>query len=144
MSNPKKKQRYDQYGDQGDDDLACFSTDQWLDAYEYYRAMFPEITKEDFKSFEERYRGSAEEEQDLLEFYEDNEGDLTSILESIMVSRNEDVERFIKFFEAKIKSGELEKTALFDKTKKKIKLLPDEKQEAKKMKKDLKKQKENK
>lgn len=68
MSDPKKRARYDEYGDDGDGD--AFKTEEWLEAYDYYRRLHPEITKKDYKSFAERYRGSKEEQQDLIEFYE--------------------------------------------------------------------------
>jgi len=49
-----------------------------------------------------------------------------------MLSRNEDVPRFIEFFENKIKEGEIKSTTKFEKSKGKIKPLPDEKKKAKK------------
>jgi hypothetical protein len=67
--------------------------------------MYPEITKEDYKSFTERYKGSDEEADDLISFYEEQEGDITLILECIMCSDNLDAERFVKFYESKIKEG---------------------------------------
>lgn len=48
--------------------------------------MHPEIKKEDILTFSERYRGSEEEEEDLLEYYDDNDGDISKILCTIMVS----------------------------------------------------------
>lgn len=42
--------------------------------------MHPEITKADFKGFAEKYRGSEEEAQDLLDYFADHEGDVTHIL----------------------------------------------------------------
>lgn len=84
-----------------------FSTDDWLTAYEYYRSKHPEVTKQDVKSFAERYRHSKEEEEDLLDYYVDNDGDVEHILENIICSVNEDVDRFIAFYEAKIKEGVL-------------------------------------
>lgn len=35
LSNEKKRKRYDEYGDDGDGD--CFKTDEWLEAYDFYR-----------------------------------------------------------------------------------------------------------
>ncbi len=64
--------------------------------------MHPEVTKQDYKSFAERYQGSADEEQDLIEFYEQQKGDVTKILEFIICSMNEDVSRFLEFFDKKI------------------------------------------
>jgi len=41
-----------------------------MNAYEYYRAMHPEITKTDVKTFMEKYRFSDEEKRDLIKFFE--------------------------------------------------------------------------
>lgn len=106
--------------------------------------MHPEITKEDVKSFTERYRGSDEEAEDLIDFYEEYEGDISGILECIMCSNNEDGPRFIKFFEEKIEEGLIERNKEYDVSKKKVRQLADEKDEAKKEKKKLKEKKANK
>ena len=140
LSDEKKRARYDQYGDDGEGD--AFKTDEWLDAYDYYRNLHPEITKQDYRSFSERYKGSDEEAQDLIEFYEEQNGNVTKILEFIICSTNEDLPRFLEFYETKIKEGILEKTANYEKSKKKIELLPDEKAEAKAEKQKLKAKKE--
>ena len=99
MSNPKKRERYDTYGDDGESGGDVFSTDDWLTAYEYFRTLHPEVTKKDVKDFSARYRHSKEEEADLIEYFEDHEGDLTNILENIICSENSDVERFVKFYQ---------------------------------------------
>ena len=113
MSDPKKRARYDEYGDDGDGN--CFKTDEFLEAYDFYRSMHPEITKKDYKSFAERYRNSLEEATDLIEFYEEQNGNITKIMEFIMCSTNDDAPRFIEFFEQKIKIGELEEYPSFKK-----------------------------
>jgi hypothetical protein len=78
----------------------------------------------------------------LIEFYEQQKGDVTKILEFIICSMNDDVTRFLEFFDKKIQEGVLKKTASFDKSRKKIELLPDEKAEAKTEKQKLKAKKE--
>lgn len=55
---------------------------------------------------------------------------------------NEDAPRFLEFFDRKIQEGVLKKTASFEKSRKKIELLPDEKAEAKAEKQKLKAKKE--
>ena len=55
---------------------------------------------------------------------------------------NEDIPRFMEFFDLKIQAGILKKTASFDKSRKKIELLPDERAEAKSEKQNLKAKKE--
>jgi DnaJ family protein C protein 9 len=97
LSDPKKRSRYDQFGDDGEDE--DFGSGDWIDAYEYYRAMHPEVTKTDIKTFAERYRHSDEEQTDLLDFYEEHGGDITALIECIMCSSNDDVPRFVEFFE---------------------------------------------
>ena len=42
LSDPKKRERYDQWGDDGTD---TFNSKDWMNAYEYYRVLHPEITK---------------------------------------------------------------------------------------------------
>ena len=67
----------------------------------------------------------------MLGFYEDMEGDISTILQCIMCSENEDLPRFITFYETAIASGELEETALFTASKTRVVELEDEAAEAK-------------
>jgi DnaJ family protein C protein 9 len=83
------------------------------------------------KSFADRYRNSLDEEQDLLTYYSDRDGDLTHILEEIICSTNDDIPRFLSFFDRMIAEGKLTSTARFQKTKANVKMLPDERVEAK-------------
>jgi DnaJ family protein C protein 9 len=129
LSDPKKRERYDQWGDDGSD---TFNSTEWMNAYEYYRSMHPEITKSDFKSYIDGYRFSETENNDLLEFYEKYDGDMRGLLENIIASENSDVERFIKYYQDQIKAGTLKSTPKFQKTYKQVRLLQDEKVEAKK------------
>ena len=48
-----------------------------------------------------------------------------------MCSRNEDLPRFIKFYDQKIKEKVLENFSVYQKSKKQVDMLPDEKAEAK-------------
>jgi len=138
LSSVEKRKRYDQYGDDGEDD---FTSTEWVNAYEYYRAMHPEISKQDFTSFAERYRHSEEEQEDLIAFYEEMEGDISTILQCIMCSENDDLPRFIEFYEKMIAAGDLEETPLFRASKTRVVVLEDEAAEAKAEKKKLKKKK---
>lgn len=54
---------------------------------------------------------------------------MTLLLEWIPLSRNEDIPRFVDFFQKKIESKEIKKYSIFEKTKNKIKSLPDESEE---------------
>ena len=68
---------------------------------------------------------------------------MTGLLEHIIASENSSIERFMKFYEDMFDKQILERTELFDKTKNKVKLLPDEKADAKKEKKKIKEAKQN-
>lgn len=69
------------------------------------------------------------EEEDLLKFYEEHEGNMVKLIESIPLSKNEDIPRFIAFFEKKIEDKVIPRHKAFDKTKKKVRLLKDEEEE---------------
>ena len=93
--------------------------------------MHPEITKNQYKTFVSEYQNSEEEQEDLLAFYEENEGDISGILEHIMCSENEDLPRFVKFFEENIKLKVIQNTKAFEISKTHVTMLKDEKAEAK-------------
>lgn len=64
-------------------------------------------------------------------------GNITFLLENIMCSSNEDLPRFIKFYEEEIAAGNIEEhIQKFESTKKQVKLMRDEKDEAEKIKKE--------
>ena len=60
------------------------------------------------------------EREDLIEYYQNNEGNMVQLLESIPLSKNEDIPRFIQFFEEKIADKTLKKYKIFDRTKTKV------------------------
>ena len=68
-----------------------------------------------------------------------NKGDISKILETVILSRNEDIERFIDLIEKEIKNGKIEKFKKFNSSKKKIKLLKEEIEESEALFNDLKK-----
>lgn len=66
--------------------------------------------------FAKTYKESKAEEEDLLDFYNKNGGDLTNILFSIPLSEVEDLNRFVSFYHKNIKNNKLESTEKFEKT----------------------------
>jgi DnaJ family protein C protein 9 len=104
LKDTKKREIYDRTGEVSENDPG--SIEQFVEAYQYYRNQFPELKTHDIESFGLKYRFSKSEEEDLLKFYIDNEGDMTYILQNVILSRNEDVSRFMAFFEEKLNSGE--------------------------------------
>lgn len=87
------------------------------------------MTEEDITNFEKSYKGSAEEDQDLINFYNENKGDITKILENIILSSNDDAPRFVEKYTKWIEEKKIEHFKQFDTTKKKVKRLQDESKE---------------
>lgn len=126
LIDDEKRQLYDETGEYDENEAGPVDLD---DTYNYYRSIYPKIRLEDIETFSNKYRGSDMEKEDLINFYKENNGDITLMLEVIPLSRNEDVERFIKIYENLIKEKKIKKTKLFTSSKKSVKLLEDNEEE---------------
>jgi DnaJ family protein C protein 9 len=113
----------------------------WESAYEYFKSVHREVTEEELNDFAAQYRFSDEEKRDILEYYEDKEGDVGMILENIMLSQNSDKDRYLKIIQEAIKSKNVASYPLFKKTSKSIKALPNEEKEASEAKTELQQEK---
>lgn len=102
LSDPEKRALYDKTGD-----IEGFSGNSSLfqKALSYFRSIYKEVTVEDIEDFEKKYVGSKEEQEDLDEYINRMEGDMRKILEQIPLSKNEDIPRFIQYFEEQIKKA---------------------------------------
>ena len=94
----------------------------------YFRKIY---SPKDIDNFEKKYIGSKDEEEDLVNFYNENGGDIKNILEWIPFSKNGDVERYVKIFEKLFKNKTLKKNKKFEDSKDKVKLIKEDKEEAK-------------
>ena len=81
-----------------------------------------EISIDDIEAFVKSYKASDEEDDDLLNYARKNKGDVTRILESIIASEDDDIQRYVskisEFFKAKKLPKKFKKT--FIETKDKI------------------------
>ncbi|KAF0689363.1 Aste57867_19189 [Aphanomyces stellatus] len=114
LSNAESRAVYDETGEI--DSEASSNSQSFDDWVAYWRAIFPPVTEKDITSFEATYRGSDEEANDVLQAYEKYKGKWQSILDVVMLSRDEDVDRFSDIIEAAIDDG---KVPLFPAFKKK-------------------------
>jgi curved DNA-binding protein CbpA len=110
LSDPEKRKLFDRTGCTDQDSEAFW------EAYQQYRTIYPEVTKEDVEAFAKTYRHSEEEKKDLIEFYKKYNGNLSMLMAHIMCSVTEDAPRFIAFYESEINKGTLQRTELFDQT----------------------------
>ena len=84
----------------------------------YFRKTY---SPKDIQNFEKKYVGSKDEKEDLINYYNENRGDMKCLLEWIPLSKNEDVERYMKVYENLFKSKKLKNNKKFEETKDKVK-----------------------
>ena len=125
LSNEKTRKYYDETGEYDEENEGVIDIDDTLN---FFRKIY---SPQDIETYESKYKGSEEEEQDLITFYKENQGNITKILECIPCSNNEDIKRFIKIYEKLFKKKILKKNKKYEETKNKIKLLKEDKNETK-------------
>jgi DnaJ homolog subfamily C member 9 len=87
LSNPDKRKLYDETGSIGEEESFDFS--------EFSKVK---ITTADIDAFEKLYKGSDEEKEDLISFYDRFQGDISYLLECVPFSEPEDIPRFLEIF----------------------------------------------
>ena len=125
LSNPESKKIYDETGEYDEENQGEINITETLT---YFRKIY---SPKDIENFEKKYVGSKDEEDDLINFYNENGGDIKNILEWIPFSKNEDVERYIKIYEKLFKKKTLKKNKKFEDSKDKVKLIKEDPNEAK-------------
>ncbi|KAL2082898.1 hypothetical protein ACEWY4_020671 [Coilia grayii] len=139
LSDKEQRAIYDEQGivDEENDSLT-----QNRDWEEYWRLLFPKITLQDIVEFEQKYKGSEEERQDLMQLYQQHEGDMDAIMASALCCTQEDEPRIVALIQAAIDAGEVPAHNAFSKEsdrKKKArrKRAEREKQEAEEMQREM-------
>ncbi|KAK4454004.1 DnaJ domain-containing protein [Podospora aff. communis PSN243] len=119
LSDPARRKRYDETGSTSE---AIIDSDgfSWSD---YYRAQFQDAVSADaIKKFAAKYRNSDEEKDDILVAYEQFEGDMDGVYETVMLTDVlEDDERIRKIIDDAIASGDVEAYPKYTKETKKSK-----------------------
>ena len=108
LSDPEKRALYDESGEIDDDVVV-----QERDWNAYWRMLFKKITVNDIAEFEEQYRGSEEETNDIRAAYLDYEGNMESVLENMLCATIEDESRFREIIETLILKENLPKFPAF-------------------------------
>ncbi|KAA8583630.1 hypothetical protein FQN60_014838 [Etheostoma spectabile] len=97
------------YNEQGvvDEESDALSQDRcWED---YWRLLFPKITLQDILEFENTYKGSDEERQDVIQLYVQHQGNMDAIIDSAMCCSQDDEPRLCSIIQAAIQSEEANK-----------------------------------
>ncbi|KAL2162042.1 hypothetical protein VTH06DRAFT_7827 [Thermothelomyces fergusii] len=140
LSDPARRKRYDETGSTSE---AVVDSDgfSWSDFYrEQYRDA---VSEEAIKKFAAQYKGSEEERDDVLAAYEEFEGDMDGVYETVMLSSVlEDDARFREMIDAAIAAGTVPRFDAYAKESKKsrqarVKAAKKEAQEADQLAKEL-------
>ncbi|KAI1826716.1 DnaJ domain-containing protein [Xylaria intraflava] len=119
LSDPARRKRYDQTGSTSESivDSDGFS---WSD---FYREQFRDaISNDAIEKFAAQYKGSEEERDDILVAYEEHEGNMDAVYESVMLSDVvQDDERFRKIIDDAIASKDVKAFKAYTKESKKSK-----------------------
>jgi len=76
---------------------------------DYFNHVFPKVSTADIEAFEVKYKCSDEEEEDVLKYYTQFKGDLTKMLECVMLSSDVDKARWVKdYIEPAIERGDVD------------------------------------
>jgi DnaJ family protein C protein 9 len=117
LSDPDRRKRYDATGSTSESitDADGFS---WT---EFYRTQFQDAVSDDaIEKFAQYYKNSEEEKDDILSAYEEFEGNMDKLYETVMLSNVlEDDERFRKIINDAVASGEVSVFSAFAKETKK-------------------------
>ncbi|KAI9912241.1 hypothetical protein PsorP6_009590 [Peronosclerospora sorghi] len=103
LNDEKARAAYDESGVIQSDDLdeKSPSFQMWT---QYFARIFPKISEEDINKFEGEYRYSNEERGDVLAAYTKYEGEMRHIMGTIMLSTDDDEERFANLIQEAIQA----------------------------------------
>jgi DnaJ family protein C protein 9 len=111
LSDAHKRQVYDDTGLLPEDDpLADHQTRDWE---AYWRTLYKQISRDDIEAFEKKYKGSAEEETDIHEAYENGKGSMAFIIDNVILATADDEDRFRAMLTKAIEAGVLRKHKAF-------------------------------
>ena len=96
LADPARRQRYDATGSTGaagDEGDAMDAAEASADAYEYWRGIFPKISLGDIEAYRERYIGGDEEREDVCAAWDQFDGDLSAVMQSVPFADSQSVQR---------------------------------------------------
>lgn len=96
LADPARRQRYDATGSTGaagDEGDAMDAAEASADAYEYWRGIFPKISLGDIEAYRARYIGGDEEREDVCAAWDQFDGDLSAVMQSVPFADSQSVQR---------------------------------------------------
>lgn len=113
LGDPEKRELYDQTGSIAAADI---DVDAVQSLSKFLRTLFKQVAEEDIDAFSASYRGSKEEEKDLVALYTKCKGDFRKVFNQMMCSDPQmDSHRFMDIIDAAISAGELKEYKVYRK-----------------------------
>lgn len=115
LVDPERRKVYDATG--------LMMEEEEMDEAEWtrtFRRWFASVREEDVVEYERKYRYGVDEEEDLKEFYERFEGEVGKVLAYVPYSEEEDVVRFVRFWDQEVEKGGLKKTEKYERSRKRL------------------------
>ncbi|KAK9817417.1 hypothetical protein WJX74_007740 [Apatococcus lobatus] len=112
LADEEKRKIYDQTGSmESAEDL---DADDLNDLYRFYKDKFRQVTEEDLNSFQITFRGSEEERQDLLKYYQQFSGNMDQVFQwQICSDPQQDSHRFMDMLTTAIHDKQVKRYKVF-------------------------------
>lgn len=119
LKDEDKRRVYDRTGELED----C---EAFMEAYSYYRERFGRMTFEDIDAFALEYKDSPAEQEDLVDFYLKQRGNMIHLLHYIPLSGPSDVSRFMQIYDRLILEQVIPKYKTYDRTRDKVQMIDED------------------
>ncbi|CDR88769.1 related to DnaJ protein [Sporisorium scitamineum] len=118
LSDEVRRREFDNTG--STKELMVGEGDADFDWNEYFKELWTgEVSRQTLDDFKKKYQNSAEEKEDILDAYNETEGDLAGVFERVPCGEFlADEDRFIGIIDEAIKQGEIKATSTWKRTKK--------------------------
>ena len=125
LSNYKTRNVYDETGEYNEEQL------EHLNSYNTTNDFRRRFTIDDINNYQKIYKGSKEEIQDLINYYNQENGNISHILQSIPYAENKDIKRYLAIYEKLFEIKKLRKNKNYEESRNKIILMIKNKKEEK-------------
>ena len=125
LSNYKTRNIYDETGEYDEEQL------EHLNRYNTTNDFRRRFTIDDINNYQKIYKGSKDEIQDLINYYNQKDGNIRHILQSIPYAENKDIKRYLAIFEKLFTYKKLRKNKNYEESRNKIILMVKNKKEEK-------------
>ena len=133
LSNYKTRNIYDETGEYDEEQL------EHLNRYNTTNDFRRRFTIDDINNYQKIYKGSKDEIQDLINYYNQKDGNISHLLQSIPYAENKDIKRYLAIYEKLFTYKKLRKNKNYEESRNKIILMVKNKKEEKEAKEILEK-----